>query len=185
MLFSQSSRVTIGATSYYCLADPFIVRMKWLNVWENTWLTVKHPAAVKTWLFIAHHSHCCMLLSLRACEEVFWVPHLTLALSNWNPGNRGCIVCRLRILLGLPPFSNWEGAVIPPAEPHPGEEPLFTLLLDSLRCLASCPNILRGLFIFCQNRETSWLYSNRNKAFLRPKIRFFFLMVTWSLHSAV
>lgn len=111
---------------------------------------------------------------LEGVKRFFWVPHLTLASSNWNAGHRGSIVCHPRILLGLPPFSNGKGAVMPPAEPDWGEEPLFTLLLDSLRCLASCPNILRGLFIFCQSREPSWLCSNRNKAFLCAENQIFF-----------
>lgn len=85
--------------------------MGWVKAWGSTWLTIKHPANVKRGLFITDYSYCHSLLFLRGSEEVSWVPHLALALSNWNPGNRGSIVPCLRISLGLHPFP--IGKVLP------------------------------------------------------------------------
>lgn len=144
----------------------------------------KVPCKCKVWLFITHYPYRCLLLSLRGSEEVFWLPHLALASSHWNAGNRGSIVCHPGILLGSPPFSNWEGAVIPPAEPHWGEEATLHTPSGFFEVSGLVPKHPQRTVHFL-SESWGFLIMQQQKQSLSMLWKSDFFVATWSFPSSI
>lgn len=77
----------------------------------------------------------------------------------------GCFCYCLGIHCPFSPFSNWDGAIVHPAEPCRGE-PLDAL--DSQMYLALWPNSLSRLLNFCLNHELPCLLRKHRQHFPRP-----------------
>ena len=108
--------------------------------------------------------------------ERFLSASFTVALGNWNPGNRGSVVCCLRILPDSHPFPKWEGAPRTPAEPlgeksHSSHSAWPSEVSGLLPKHASedCSLSVRTVSLpDCVAMETKLFYALKSKYFLWP-----------------
>ena len=139
---------------------------------------VKHKADRETRLFIPHYSIVAHYSSLERVERFLSAP-FTVALRNWNPGNRGPVVRCLRTLPDSHPFPKWEGAPRPPAEPlgekSPSSHSAWSSEVSGLlpkHTSEDCSFSVRTVSLpDCVAMETKLLYALKSKYFLRPHAR--------------